>query len=146
MLLALLWVSGGDEQVITHILDCRGDLNQYTDLLVEKPDQYDICAPVNMPHMATFHNDAIGSVWIPPLSSACLSHDTSHWGIRGWLIHYPSVHLYTKSGVLSNNYDHRATSVYWVPWSQHAVCIDQLTELFHYNTILNRHIRGATTL
>jgi hypothetical protein len=55
-------VSGGDEQVITHILDCRGDLNQYTDFLVGKPDQYDICAPVNMPHMATFHNDAIGSV------------------------------------------------------------------------------------
>jgi hypothetical protein len=68
------WVS---EQAITHIRECRGDPNQYTTLQGYKLDQHDIRAPADRPHIATFHNDTVGSIWVPPLPSARLPRDTT---------------------------------------------------------------------
>jgi hypothetical protein len=71
--------------------------------------------------MTTFHNDIVGSNWAPPLPSACLSCDTTHWAIRGWPVHYPNAHLQRNGGVSSTHYNPRATSVYQTPYIWHAV-------------------------
>jgi hypothetical protein len=42
-----------------------------------KPDQHDIRMPADRPRMATFRNDIVGLIQVPPLPSACLSHDTT---------------------------------------------------------------------
>jgi hypothetical protein len=48
---------------------------------------------MDKPRMATFHNDIVGSIRVPPLPSARLPHDTTCWAIRGWLVYYPGAHL-----------------------------------------------------
>jgi hypothetical protein len=66
-------ISESVTEVQINIQPCRG-----------KFDQHDIRTPTDRPHMATFHNDIIGSVQVPPLPIACLPLDTTHWAIRGW--------------------------------------------------------------
>jgi hypothetical protein len=43
--------------------------------------------------LATFHNDIIGLIWVPPLPSVRLPRDTTRWTIHGWPIQYPNAHL-----------------------------------------------------
>jgi hypothetical protein len=76
-------MSGGNEQVITHIRECRGDPNQQSTLQENKPDKHDICVPADRPRIATFHNNTIWSIWVSHLPSARLSRDTTYWVIDG---------------------------------------------------------------
>jgi hypothetical protein len=55
--------------------------------------------------MTTFHNDIIGAIRITSLHSARFPHDTLHWAIHAWPVHYLGVHLYRNIWVLSNHYD-----------------------------------------
>jgi hypothetical protein len=106
--------SGDSEQAITHFRECpkiRINIQPYRG----ESGQHDIRAPSDKPRMIIFCNDIVGSTWVPPLSSARLPHNTSHWTIWGCPIHYPGVHLYKNGEVSSNHYNNRATSVYWVP-------------------------------
>jgi hypothetical protein len=68
-----------ERQAITHIRECSDDSNQCTSYR-RKPDTHDIRPPVDRPRMATFHNDTIRSVRIPPLPSAHLPRNTAHRG------------------------------------------------------------------
>jgi hypothetical protein len=43
--------------------------------------------------MATFHNDIVGSIRVPPLPNARLPRDITRWAIRGWPVHYLNTHL-----------------------------------------------------
>jgi hypothetical protein len=43
--------------------------------------------------MATFRNDIVGSIRVPPRPSARLPRDTTLYAIRGWPVHYPNAHL-----------------------------------------------------
>jgi hypothetical protein len=43
--------------------------------------------------MTTFRNNIIESIQVPPLPSARLPHDTTHWVIHGWPVHYPTEQL-----------------------------------------------------
>jgi hypothetical protein len=82
MILELLRV--GAVNKLSLISECHGDPNQQTTLQGDKPEQHDIHALTDMPRIASFRNDIIGSIRVQPLPSARLPHDTTHWAIRGW--------------------------------------------------------------
>jgi hypothetical protein len=45
----------------------------------QNPDTHDIHASTDRPRIATFHDDTIRSVRVPPLCSGCLPHDIVPW-------------------------------------------------------------------
>ena len=59
--------------------------------------------------MATFHNDRVGPIRVPPLPSARLPRDTTLWAIRGWPVHYPGIHHCRNGEGSSDLYSDRTT-------------------------------------